>query len=277
MTTVYPISSATPATSAAPTQPGTGSNQLDENTFLTLLVAQLKYQDPMNPADSTQFLAQTAQFTQVETLQKIEKAMTASQSANQVLSASAMIGRPVTYSLTANGGSGTPTPTTVMSVRGSLPTDAPTGTKATATTDVYTASGAKVALDLQFTRTDTGWTVQALNNGTALGDPVAITFDATGDHTSNDVTIPAAALDGVVGTTGDWPPTGITVAFGSTNDPSRLQLASGPANVVVAEQDGNDGQNATGIVTGVHLTTDGPQLVIGGQQIPYTSITDVQS
>ena len=31
-------------------------------------MAQLKYQDPSNPADSTQFLAQTAQFTQVEKL-----------------------------------------------------------------------------------------------------------------------------------------------------------------------------------------------------------------
>ena len=40
----------------------------DQDTFLKLLVAQLKYQDPSNPADSTQFLAQTAQFTQVEKL-----------------------------------------------------------------------------------------------------------------------------------------------------------------------------------------------------------------
>jgi flagellar basal-body rod modification protein FlgD len=40
----------------------------NEQTFLTLLVAQMKNQDPSQPADSTQFLTQLAQFTQVEQL-----------------------------------------------------------------------------------------------------------------------------------------------------------------------------------------------------------------
>ena len=280
MTTVFPISSALPpkTTSATdPTSTSASQNQLNENTFLTLLVAQLKYQDPMNPADSTQFLTQTAQFTEVETLQKIETDQEASQSANQLLSASSMLGRPVTYNIAAAGLSGTPTPTTTIEVRGSLPTDAAVGAKTSATTDVFDAQGQKVTLDLDFTKTANGWTVQASNNGTALGDPVAINFDSTGDHTSNDVTIPSSALDGVVGESGQWPATGLTLAFGASNDPTRLQLASGPANVSVAEQNGNDGQTATGIVTGVHITSDGPQLAVGGQLIPYTSITDVSS
>jgi flagellar basal-body rod modification protein FlgD len=34
--------------------------------FLTLLVAQIKNQDPLNPADGTQFLTQLAQFSQLE-------------------------------------------------------------------------------------------------------------------------------------------------------------------------------------------------------------------
>jgi|GEM_PF-3170677 len=34
--------------------------------FLELLVAQLKYQDPLNPADGTEFAAQLSQFTEVE-------------------------------------------------------------------------------------------------------------------------------------------------------------------------------------------------------------------
>lgn len=41
-------------------------NGVNFDTFLTLLVAQLKYQDPMNPTDSTQFTGQLAQFSQVE-------------------------------------------------------------------------------------------------------------------------------------------------------------------------------------------------------------------
>jgi flagellar basal-body rod modification protein FlgD len=281
MTTVFPIPSATQTNpTAAPTNPTAdtaSSNQLNENTFLTLLVAQLKYQDPMNPADSTQFLTQTAQFTEVETLQKMEKEQAAAQSASQVLAASSMIGRPVTYSLTTTGGSGTPKPTGVLSVRGSLPKDADVGATASATTNVFTEQGKKVPLELDFTKTAAGWNVQASTGGAKLGSPVAIKFDSSGDRVTTDLTIPASALDGITGTAGDWPATGLTLAFGAASDPTRLQVASGPSTVGVAEQDGNDGQTATGIVTGVHLTTDGPQLVIGGQQIPYTAITDVQT
>ncbi len=40
--------------------------QVTKNMFLQLLVAQLKYQDPLNPTDSTQFLTQLAQFQQLE-------------------------------------------------------------------------------------------------------------------------------------------------------------------------------------------------------------------
>jgi flagellar basal-body rod modification protein FlgD len=38
----------------------------NKETFLQLLVAQIKNQDPMNPSDGTQFLSQLAQFTQLE-------------------------------------------------------------------------------------------------------------------------------------------------------------------------------------------------------------------
>lgn len=44
---------------------------LGGDAFLKLLVAQLKYQNPMEPSDGTQLMQQTAQFTQVETLQQL--------------------------------------------------------------------------------------------------------------------------------------------------------------------------------------------------------------
>ena len=37
-----------------------------EDTFLTLLVAQLKNQNPLSPTDSTQFVSELAQFSQLE-------------------------------------------------------------------------------------------------------------------------------------------------------------------------------------------------------------------
>src|SRR5260370_36314370 len=44
-----------------------GTDKLaNEQTFLKLFVAQLKNQDPLNPQDGTQFVAQLAQFSQVE-------------------------------------------------------------------------------------------------------------------------------------------------------------------------------------------------------------------
>jgi flagellar basal-body rod modification protein FlgD len=48
-------------------QPGASNDALgNENVFLKLLVAQLKNQNPENPTDGSQFVAQLAQFTQLE-------------------------------------------------------------------------------------------------------------------------------------------------------------------------------------------------------------------
>jgi flagellar basal-body rod modification protein FlgD len=80
--------------SSGKTTENVGTKKLgDQDTFLKLLVAQLKYQDPSNPADSTQFLAQTAQFTQVEKLGEIATMM----QSQQLIGASSLVGRTVTY------------------------------------------------------------------------------------------------------------------------------------------------------------------------------------
>ncbi len=60
------------ATSSPPAAPQSGVS-VDENTFLTLLVAQLKNQDPLSPQDGTQFVSQLAQFSQLEQLIGINK------------------------------------------------------------------------------------------------------------------------------------------------------------------------------------------------------------
>jgi len=48
---------------------------LDKDAFMTLLVTQLKNQDPMNPQDSSQMAAQLAQFTSVEQLTQLNEAV----------------------------------------------------------------------------------------------------------------------------------------------------------------------------------------------------------
>jgi flagellar basal-body rod modification protein FlgD len=52
----------------------TGTKKPEEkNMFMSLLVAQLKNQDPLAPQDSTQFVAQLAQFNSLEQLISINQ------------------------------------------------------------------------------------------------------------------------------------------------------------------------------------------------------------
>ena len=55
---------------AAPTAAGSGQsdtkNAIDKEAFLKLLVAQLSHQDPLQPTEGTEFVAQLSQFAMVE-------------------------------------------------------------------------------------------------------------------------------------------------------------------------------------------------------------------
>jgi flagellar basal-body rod modification protein FlgD len=54
-----------PKAQSSPTT-GSTSDLGNQQTFLQLLVAQLKYQDPLQPQDGTQFVTQLAQFSDLE-------------------------------------------------------------------------------------------------------------------------------------------------------------------------------------------------------------------
>ena len=47
------------------------SNDLDKDAFLQLLVTQMKYQDPMNPTDNTEYMSQLAQYSSLEATMNI--------------------------------------------------------------------------------------------------------------------------------------------------------------------------------------------------------------
>ncbi len=72
------------------------SNELGKDAFLKLLVAQLKYQDPMEPSSSEEFIATTAQFTVVEKLDELTKQGANTALVNSLTTASALVGREVT-------------------------------------------------------------------------------------------------------------------------------------------------------------------------------------
>jgi len=60
------------------------NSTLDKDAFLQLLVTQLKYQDPLNPLDDKEFLAQMAQFTALEQMQNMNQTTTKSQAYSMI-------------------------------------------------------------------------------------------------------------------------------------------------------------------------------------------------
>jgi flagellar basal-body rod modification protein FlgD len=86
-----PASTPTPADGATQT--------LGKDDFLRLMLAQLRNQDPLNPMDNTQFVAQTAQFSSLEQLQSINATvakLAARAGTGDVANASALLGKTVT-------------------------------------------------------------------------------------------------------------------------------------------------------------------------------------
>ncbi len=69
----------------------------DKDMFLQLLVAQMRNQDPANPTDSAEFLAQTAQFTALEKMQQVADQTTQLVALQVAFGASGMVGHTVSY------------------------------------------------------------------------------------------------------------------------------------------------------------------------------------
>jgi len=70
-----------------------GSSSLDKDAFLQLLVTQMKYQDPLEPQDNTEYVSQLATFSELEEMQNV--------SASSDLSrATALVGQYVTVNVT---------------------------------------------------------------------------------------------------------------------------------------------------------------------------------
>lgn len=73
-----------------------GSN-LDKDAFLQLLVAQMKYQDPLEPTSNTEYIAQFATFSELEQMQNMSATLELSR-------ASSLVGQTVLMRVTDSSG-----------------------------------------------------------------------------------------------------------------------------------------------------------------------------
>ncbi|MCL6442027.1 MAG: flagellar hook capping protein [Alicyclobacillus sp.] len=85
------------------------NGQLGQNAFLQLMMTQMQYQDPLQPQDNSQFLAQLAQFTALEQMTNVAQTdssilntLTTLETMSQLNFAHQLIGEQVTVT-DANG------------------------------------------------------------------------------------------------------------------------------------------------------------------------------
>jgi len=147
MASTDPISSLAAQTQAAANASKKKATDLGIDDFLALMTAQLKNQDPMKPLDSTEFVAQLAQFGTVSGVQNMQTSLanlTDSMRAAQALQGTSLVGHDVlapaeSASIQAGG-----------SVRGAI--DVPVGTSSVQM--VVKDSSGQVVRNVSFTPTD---------------------------------------------------------------------------------------------------------------------------
>jgi len=89
--------SGTSTTSSSQSTSRTPSSELGKDEFLQILVTQLRNQDPLNPQEDSEFIAQMAQFSSLEQLQNLN-------SQTMLSSAAALIGKMITAQTTDSSG-----------------------------------------------------------------------------------------------------------------------------------------------------------------------------
>ena len=81
-----------------PKNKASGSNELGQNEFMKLMIAQMENQNPLEPQDNGEFISQLAEFSSLEEMQKISGSVDSFSpqfQSSQALQASAMVGRTV--------------------------------------------------------------------------------------------------------------------------------------------------------------------------------------
>lgn len=90
------ITAVSQSAQSASSATATSTANVDYQTFLRLLVAQMKNQDPTKPMESTEYMAQLASFSNVEQSIQLNSKLDQLLSASYLSQADALIGRTIT-------------------------------------------------------------------------------------------------------------------------------------------------------------------------------------
>lgn len=87
----------TNSTSSTSSTTSTSNNTVDYNTFLQLLIAEMKNQDPTNPMDTSQYMSQFAQLSSVEQAMQTNTKLDLLLSSQALSQADGLIGKNVSF------------------------------------------------------------------------------------------------------------------------------------------------------------------------------------
>jgi flagellar basal-body rod modification protein FlgD len=94
----------TPTAAPSTASQSSSMSGMGKDTFMKLLVAQMQHQNPLEPSDDKEMIAQMTQFSMLEQMTNLATSSAASATAGQVNQAVSLIGHAVTYT-DADGGS----------------------------------------------------------------------------------------------------------------------------------------------------------------------------
>jgi flagellar basal-body rod modification protein FlgD len=213
------IKSLQAATSGKTGDSTTGSSTLGKDSFLQLLVTQMQNQNPLDPQDNSEFVAQLAQFSSLETMQNLSTSVDAiggMYQSSQALQASSLVGRTVVV----DAGSTSVDTTKGLTGQAVLP-----NSSTVTEVKVYDSKGE---------------VVRTLDLGEQKAGNASFTWDGKDEDgnvlaSGNYSFVATAALDGKSSTVKTYlPATVSSVTMGSAGAPMTLNLADG-SNIALSK------------------------------------------
>ena len=247
--------------SASKTSSKDKKNELSKDAFIQLLVTQMRYQDPLNPMDNSEMIAQLAQFT------ALEQMMNVAQGSQRQL-ANSMVGKYVEYQYT----------------------DEATGKTSycVGKVDYATISGETPMIGIGDVEVEISKVTQIYNNdsiqaNTSVFDVIGKTVQATYTETTASGEKESSVIEGkvqgikmidgkpyiLIGTESG---SQLSIAYDSVqNIVENSGIAGRTVTANVTDEHGNK-QTITGEVQYVKVTSDGTYLYINGQLVDFNDV-----